>query len=191
MSLKLLSKKGSDMAIILINLAKVAMRGINKGLRDMFSVALEEPPQFIREELSKPPHLFAEKDECLALVTLKHEAVQGSGFVSATIKKKVGRRLLSAAGVEVSSEEEIGDAMGEFCSLVAGAFKLEMFNLGRGLISVSVPKYFLKGLDEDLTTVSVLSHYLITINHQKEFLMSMELAFTSTGCPEGDDSKSS
>jgi len=178
--------------IILINLAKCAVRGIHKAMKDMFKIVLSDSPEFIREELSTAPKMEADRDECLALVTLRHKEVNGSGYIMCIISKKIAKRLLMQSGVvEKIDDELIGDAFGEFVTLIAGAFKQEMFNLGRGLIEISVPKKFTAGIDDEIRGVEVYSHYVMTVKHEKEYLMTIELAFQSTGLKEGSESSES
>jgi len=178
------------MAVILINLAKCALRGIRQSVRDIFKIELAEIPQYIREELTAKPHLVAERDEVAALVKLKHEAIQGSGFISAIMPKKNLKKCISQSGFpEKITDEIMGDALGELVSMIAGAFKKELFNLGRGLINISVPKYFIDGVDGDIEDVEVFSHYVITVKHEKEYLMTVELAFQSVAFTEGEDKK--
>lgn len=169
------------MAVIILNIAQCALKGIKKGLKTILDIELEEDPKFTREEIQEP-RVYGSNEEYIAVVTFKNEIVQASGFVIVILPKKEAKRLLKRTGVNLKlTEETILDACGELCSMVAGSFKKELSRLGKGLVEIGTPQKFANGVDAALPQVKTYSKYTVTINYQKQYLLTIEISFQSLG----------
>lgn len=169
-------------SITFINMAKLVLRGVERGLKGLYNVDLNEAPKIKVAPCSYPVMIVEAASNYMSVITLTHKYKKavGSGYVSVSIPKVVARRLLIGTGVLLNpTEKEVEDSCGELCNYVAGCFKTELANSKIGLPEISTPKSFAQGVNMELPGVKVDAKYVIEIQKQREFLMQIEVAFHS------------
>ncbi len=156
---------------------QVRTQGCAASDEGIFNIPVDIENLGVQRESCDNPKIQTSPEEYAAVIKLKHETVKGSGFVIVKVPKKNLIPLMKKSGFTEVSDAEATDACGELCNLIAGSFKVEMNEMGRGLIGIGVPLKYPNGADFPIEGVIVHTKYVIAVPYNDEILLTVEVAF--------------
>lgn len=164
------------MLLNIIDIASSAMRAVNRTLASMSDIRLEEMPEVKKISIAGF-RIMMPGDTFASLVTFQQTSKEGTtkGGIVVFISRFNIETLFGALELTNQSDVlEIKDACGEFCNVVAGAFKTEIVALGYEHFGLSTPSNYFGLVNEEISP-HVASKYTLGFSRAGKALLLVDV----------------
>jgi hypothetical protein len=163
--------------LTIIDIVTSAIRAMERTLRSLSNVSLEELPEVRKEEtFSSMIHIPEGVYTSFVYYSQEYGTKKVCGGVLVNVTKTNLSQVFGALGItDLSPDAEIRDACGEFCNIIAGVFKTEMVNLGYDDVQLSVPEGHADSISDILMHINNLCKYKLNFAYKGRGIVTVDV----------------